>query len=217
MLKMNAGKRESKEDKVAKEMVDIISLIDYWRPSNLRLYPGRGIPLFDFKIMRHARLASGLGKDLKEIESFVESYRKKSIEEVFSVRYFVYFVALLLVYLSLKYLLDKFYRDVILENPEIFPNPVLIVSLLFILIVALVVAIVFLMVTREKNRRGKKYEDELVLYANKLIRIAKYYFMENNIDPKSFPIKLAHTDYTGLTYKKKGRIYHGFIKLEGGG
>ncbi|MEN4017180.1 MAG: hypothetical protein PQ975_02825 [Methanobacterium sp.] len=71
------------------------------------------------------------------------------------------------------------------------------------------------MITRRRNYFGKKYDENIKRAVQHLIDYGRDKIIEENLNPKDFPIKLRHKDYTGLVYEKKGKNnYVGFFRNE---
>jgi hypothetical protein len=67
--------------------------------------------------------------------------------------------------------------------------------------------------TRRRNYLGKKYDENIKRAVQHLIDYGRNKIIEENLNPKDFPIKLRHNDYEGLIYEKKGKNnYVGFFK-----
>ena len=61
------------------------------------------------------------------------------------------------------------------------------------------------LITKRRNFLGKKYDENIKRTVQQLIDYGRNKIIEENLNPKDYPIKLRHNDYDGLTYEKKGK------------
>jgi hypothetical protein len=88
-------------------------------------------------------------------------------------------------------------------------------GILSIVIIGTPITYLFLvwMITRRRNSFGKKYDQNIKRAVQHLIDYGRNKIIEENLNPKDYPIKLRHNDYDGLIYEKKGKNnYVGFFE-----
>lgn len=219
-------------DRAARALIDLVDLIDYWRPS-WRILPGSAYRM-SFSLLTSSQILEQYAPNFpKDIISWINEYRNLNLNEpqiiqekgpwfLFQrkypipdwrrekeVQYTIFGLGLIFITVFSWYVLVVILDQTIPNSSEY----------LFFLIFALISYFLFfaaiaVWTTHNKIQRGRVYNSDLLRLAQRTIDYTREYFKKNDIDPKDSPMKLAFNDYQGLTYERKGRRYLAFVKID---
>ncbi len=190
-------------EKIAKNLISLIELWDYWRPSK-KFFVGRMLyKITPFSVNRIRGYDPKLGD---ELDLLIKEHRKRIGKDFLTnPRISGTLFVLTVVYVSILHIL-----------PESFSNQGLLLWLLSAgsLCIILILPPFLIVTINEKNKFGLEYDADLKSQNQKNIDYSRNFLRENNLNPKDFSIELRHNDYEGLTYESKGRGFLAYIQLK---
>lgn len=144
----------------------------------------------------------------KELDSFFRNLGKKYITEIRGVKSFVEAILFFFISLGLPWLVAVSF--------SMYFNLTFIFTVLIGLVVLSILILLWLL--QGRKRGGEKIaragDEELKMFAQKVIEYTIRFFKEHSLNPTQFPIELRHNDYEDLTYEKVNQKYMGYLILE---
>lgn len=140
-------------------------------------------------------------KTRKGMESYFKNTTKFDFRESLSLYFYLLVWAVLV--LGISIIISDFYSLNVFQGS------------IFLIIIAVPSFYLFIVwiIMRRRTFFGEKYDDDIKRAVQELIDYGIELLEKNDLDPKNFPVKLRHNDYSGLVYEKKGKNnYVGFFK-----
>lgn len=185
-------------EKFARGLCDYISEMDRKRP-----YKGGVIHKLYFASNERSYFVKNnlefYKKTRRDLETFFKRFRKRDY-----VDHIIFIVLLTIFYL------------VAIEGTLLFLKykSFLFIVVLFAIFLPVFFALTSISVNRRRQIAGETCDKDITKIVQELVNYGAEFFKEKKLDPEKFPVELKHNNYTGLSYKKNGKNYKGYLVTE---